>query len=137
MCLYIITDKLTHTPSYFYLHGIRTKSHLMEAAVLALAEDHQCQAVSADAEDPDPDQQNPFDPELSRDKDRMVDGEVLVAAEVLVRLDKLVRLVGRVHRGSVEDHGHGDARKTEPEPEKKRQKQDFDPDGESLRRAGV
>ena len=111
-------------------------SYLVEAAVLALAEDNQGEAVSADAEDPDPDQKNPFDPELSRDENGMVDGEVLVAGEVLVRADELVvGLVGRVPGSPVEDHGHGDAGQAEPQPEEKRQKEDFDPDGQSLRRA--
>ena len=100
--------------------------YLMEAAILALAEDDESETIAADPEDANHDQKDPFDPELSRHKDGMIDGEVLVAGELLVR--ELLGPVELVLRRVTENHGHDHAGEAQPQPEGESKDEDLKPD---------
>jgi hypothetical protein len=55
----------------------------VKAAVLAFTENYERETVSANSEDSDSDQKNPFDPKLRSFEDRMVNREVFVTGEVV------------------------------------------------------
>ena len=58
----------------------------MKVCLLALPKNNQGQAVTEDAQDANPDEEDTLDPELSGLEDRVVDGEVLVAGILLALL---------------------------------------------------
>ena len=56
----------------------------MKAAVLAFTENYERETVSANSEDSDSDQKNPFNPKLRSFEDRMVNRKVFVTGEVIL-----------------------------------------------------